>query len=748
MSIPPTIDPKLIAKTHAALFDMWFPLSELPIPASTRPRIAAIAAAVSDGMLTAFTGSTVFSKILAGMTYPALLPFHSCLAASKDPAVKAFVAANGGFGGVAPDQRSPLFSFLFAGSCGPESVRLAMILREAYLSSIWDLPLAAPLADILPPPVFMADPAVYAGFHAPALPESRLYYDRQSNAIKHRDGPIDCIVVGSGPGGATVAHQLWEAGRRVVVIEKGPWVVWGSMDTRSHPALMFRQNNAATSDNGIILRSGETLGGGTTVNIDLAFSPLESTCQARISEWKQKGLIDPRFYTQEAMIAAYEWVRDRIATRELSDTELNPDNKVLWDGAKALGVDPRLYHLNRYPVGLSPSPVDDKRDALRQLLVPAAEDRGNPLSIIPDASVGEVLFESVPGGSEVRATGVTLTMNKPWTAYGNTVVDPCNLKIPEGQTVSILAKEVVLAAGTIGTTRVLLNTAGNNPAIANPRIGKGLILHPSVPLIGAFDRQINLLQGLDSASFVDAFGVTPGFIFETLTGLPAYGAVVIPGNGRQVYEQLSQFNRSAGFGVMLVDTPSDGNRITLDEQGEPVLTYALSDSDKARLRTGVALGIRMMFRAGARKVIIPSNENFLGLDGFDPMRGVYLTDISQADLVEKNLEFIPNRTFLTAAHLQAANKIGPSPEVAVVSTRQRVWNVMTGGEVPNLYVMDSSIFPTSVGANPMQSIYTFAKIFVERLLAGMDDEIEAPRRVVAGERAGKARERTAATAGA
>jgi hypothetical protein len=32
------------------------------------------------------------------------------------------------------------------------------------------------------------------------------------------------------------------------------------------------------------------------------------------------------------------------------------------------------------------------------------------------------------------------------------------------------------------------------------------------------------------------------------------------------------------------------------------------------------------------------------------------------------------------------------------------------------------MFPTSVGANPMQSLYTFARIFSERLIAGMDRE--------------------------
>jgi choline dehydrogenase-like flavoprotein len=130
----------------------------------------------------------------------------------------------------------------------------------------------------------------------------------------------------------------------------------------------------------------------------------------------------------------------------------------------------------------------------------------------------------------------------------------------------------------------------------------------------------------------------------------------------------------------------------------------------------------MMFLAGARKVIVPSNENFLNLPGFDPMRGVYLTSVEQADVLERHLDFVPNRTMLTSAHLQATNKMGPSPDMAVVSPRQRVWNVLTREEIPNLYVMDSSMFPTSVGANPMQSLYTFAHIFAERFIRSLGRE--------------------------
>ena len=708
---PETINAQNLEKTHDALFDLWFPLSELGLPPEVKRSIAEISAEVSKGMLAAFEQSPL-AAVLDGMTRPEALPFYEQLAASSDPAVQAFITAPAGFGGMDAELRGPLFSFLFEGSAGPLSTQMAAILREAYLSSIWDLPLAEPLAEFLAPPVFVNRPDVYARLNAPSIAPSQLVYDAARKEIRHRDGPIDYLVVGSGPGGATVANQLQAAGKRVVLIEKGPFVVWGSMTTRSYPRLMYREDRATTADNAIILRSGETLGGGSTVNIDLAFSPLESTIQARINAWIEEGLMDSA-YSTERLATAYKWVREAIGTRTLSESELNNDNRALWDGASAYGVDPSLYHLNRFPVGDSPSPVDDKLDAARQLIYPAIADSQNPLGLIPDAVVDEVLFDD----SGMRATGVRLHATAPWTEYGNTVVDPSNLGLDPGVSVTIEANDIILSAGTIGTTRILLNTAKTNPAVANPAIGRGLILHPSFPILGLFDHTINLLEGLDSATFVSSFGVTPGFIYETMGGLPAYGALLIPGSGKQVYDELVRFNDYVGFGLMLVDTPSDDNRVMLDDSGDTVLQYTLSDADKDRFRVGVAIGIRMMFLAGAKKVIIPSNENVLGLPDFDPMMGTYLTDITQADAVEQNIQFVPNRTILTSAHLQAANKMGPKNK-GVVSLNHRLW-ATNGEEVPNVYVMDSSIFPTSVGANPMQSLYSIAKIFSERLLDGL-----------------------------
>jgi choline dehydrogenase-like flavoprotein len=63
---------------------------------------------------------------------------------------------------------------------------------------------------------------------------------------------------------------------------------------------------------------------------------------------------------------------------------------------------------------------------------------------------------------------------------------------------------------------------------------------------------------------------------------------------------------------------------------------------------------------------------------------------------------------VTSAHMQGTDKMGASPQNSVVGQDFHVWGT------EDLYVVDGSIFPTSVGANPMQSIYTIAKIFADQ----------------------------------
>jgi choline dehydrogenase-like flavoprotein len=174
-----------------------------------------------------------------------------------------------------------------------------------------------------------------------------------------------------------------------------------------------------------------------------------------------------------------------------------------------------------------------------------------------------------------------------------------------------------------------------------------------------------------------------------------------------VFDVVRAYRHLAGFGVMLLDTPSPSNRVALEADGRPRIDYEVSRGDRDRLRVALAEGIRVMFAAGAKRVLIPSSEDLFGAAGPAPS-GLFLTDPRQADAVARRIAFVPNRTLLTSAHLQGSNKMGQSPSNSVVAPDHHVWGT------ERLYVMDASIFPSSIGANPMQSIYTFAKLLADR----------------------------------
>jgi choline dehydrogenase-like flavoprotein len=181
-----------------------------------------------------------------------------------------------------------------------------------------------------------------------------------------------------------------------------------------------------------------------------------------------------------------------------------------------------------------------------------------------------------------------------------------------------------------------------------------------------------------------------------------------PGSALHSYEMIKNFRNLAGFGVMLIDTAQSSNRVLLDEDGAPEIDYTLSDPDKQRFAEGIAEGIRIMFKAGAKEVYLPTTETILGEQGeAAEFRPQVLTSPDQAALVEKNLRFIPDRTMVTSAHMQATDKMGATAESSVVAQDFHVWGTR------NLYIVDGSIFPTSIGANPMQSIYTVAKVFAD-----------------------------------
>jgi len=506
------------------------------------------------------------------------------------------------FAALPPEQRDAALLAMLS-SDDPRARFLARQIRTLYFSSIYAPPSAA------------ASPA-----HPPPFPSAAWTVADEA----------DWLIVGSGPAGSVLAHELRRGGRRVLMVEQGPLVWPGGPDTRALPHLVDAR---PTVDGSLLVRTGRAVGGGTTVNVDLAFAPTLPAVRRRLETWS---------WDVDAFARADEWVRPTIGTRAVDTSEINANNRILWDGAQAIGLAPSLYALNTHPVG-------DKRSAVSGLLAPALLDRENPLLLLADTRVERVTFDGA------RATGVELA-------------DGRRLK----------ARRVVLCAGALGSTLILMRSH-----VANDHIGRGVVAHPSIPIVGQFDRVIDAHEGTPASVYVDRSD--RGYMLEAMSAGPDYLAAMWPGTAREVREAVRNYRRMGGFGVMLVDSPHDDNRIAADG----TITYRLSDAGAARLLDGVREGVRIMFKAGAARVALPTVE------------WPILTRPEDAD---RPLRFIPSATLLTSAHLQSTCKMG-----RVVDREHRV----IGRE--NLYVVDSSVFPESCGANPMQTIYAMAKVFADRM---------------------------------
>jgi choline dehydrogenase-like flavoprotein len=657
------------------LFASFIPVSEL----SSDPSVTALFAAAREGIWQAAQQNPQFRQLLAPLTDLTSLEAVCRIDAGGAP------ETSHAFADMAPDRRARVLKALE--SCpNNDARRLASTVRSFYVVKGY----GAIQEQLTGVKVDLYAPESWIRKNTPAFPPTRLRYDAARHEVTRTDGPVDYLIVGSGPAGSVLAHELRRGGRRVVLIEKGSLIVPGSMETRLIDDLI---DTRTTDDGAIRVRNGMTAGGGSQVNVDLCFAPTLPSVLARIEGWRKAGRLGNRDFTKDELAREYTWVKAAIGTRELTESEINVNNRALWDGAKRAGLHPSLYDLNTYAPGKSPYPVTDKRSSESQLLIEALQDGGNPLSILPDSDVRRILFEGN------QAVGVEVRVRVPAQLPG--VLDGISgLSIAAGSTFTLRARTIILSAGALGSPAILLRSGVNND-----QIGRGIVLHPSMPIMGLFDGIVDALKGTEASVYVGDRLLSEGYALESMSDQPLYAALMSPGPPLHAFEMVRSYRHLAGFGVMLIDTPSPDNRLTLDQNGEPVIHYVLSESDKTRFRHGIAEAIRIMFLAGAKQVYLPTTEDILG----ERADFAVLTSPAQAAVVEKNLRFTPNQTIVTSAHMQATNKMGQHENDSVVSGNFEVFGKRS------LYVVDASVFPTSVGANPMQSVYTFAKLFADRM---------------------------------
>jgi len=262
------------------------------------------------------------------------------------------------------------------------------------------------------------------------------------------------------------------------------------------------------------------------------------------------------------------------------------------------------------------------------------------------------------------------------------------------------ANVFILAASGIGTPRILLNSKNNDNknGLSNSSglVGKNLMLHPLGYVEGFFKENLYSNVGPQGCCLISQqFYKTNiennfkrGYTFQVLRGpLPIESALNL--SARKIIKLgddflnkfLSIYNHTAHITVITEDLPEESNCIQLDntnvnQYGEPgvSINYKLSENTKNMLTHGLSKGRLLMKESGAYKSF-----------AFGPVRS-------------------------TGWHIMGTCKMGNDPQNSVVN------KYGLSHDISNLFIIDSSIFPTSAGVNPASTIQALSLYISEKII--------------------------------
>jgi choline dehydrogenase-like flavoprotein len=515
---------------------------------------------------------------------------------------------------------------------------------------------------------------------------------------------IDCdvLIIGSGAAGSVLAATLAElTPLRIVLVERGGYFGREAMTQHERQMMqrLYADGGARMTDDGAIpVRGGECVGGGTTVNVALCLDPVPRIWDA----WRRERRLAGFSFDRDAsdygvaglnMAACLAEVRARLNVHEPDDDEVNENNRLFARGCRAAGIGARKFELNmRGCVGCGFCFAGCGIDAKQGTMVTYVQDAvARGVTLVHHCAIDAIDFEG--DGDARRAVG----------AHGHIAPTRAGSRsntVPEGP-VRFRAGLVIVSAGAVESPALLQRSGHPDP---HETIGRGLVLHPSLGIVGIFDHDVIASAGIEGTMYSDHFVADHGFFLQCLFAPLGAGAATLPGFGIEHFELMRQVRRLGTFGVMLLDSVGDDNRVVWDAELERArILYRLSEADRARFRFGAERGVEVMFAAGAREVLLPSEEPL------PPLDAPRFEDRSQAALC-RQLRFDP-ATVLGSSHCQGTAKMGEDPATAVVDSR------CESHHVRNLVVCDSSAFPSSCGVNPMLSILTLARYQGRRLAA-------------------------------
>ena len=496
---------------------------------------------------------------------------------------------------------------------------------------------------------------------------------------KHYD--VDVVVVGTGPGGAVCAERFAAAGLKTLVVEEGGYFTkerFRMQESDCYPHLYQESAQRTTKNRDVAILQGRALGGGTAVNWTTSYR----TPKDVVERWQQKHKATGVRY--EDLEPHWDVIEKRLNVHRTNEGGVNKNNRMILDGCRALGFEAHL--LKRNVRGCAQTgycgfgcPIDAKQSTL-VTLIPDAVNLG--ATVISRASVDALIIENkVAVGLKGRFKD----------ALGRNYTGP---------SFTVRAKRVVLSAGAIGSPSILLRSNAPDPYDV---LGRRTFLHPVISSVGVFDEVVNPFYGAPQSVASHHFAQREnevGYFIEAIPLHPVIAASYVPGFGDEGMERLKKLAHYAPSIALAIDGHHDdvpGGRVGIMSDGSPYLDYvvarrvqrAFKHAQKNLARIQLAGGAKAAMTLHRKPLIIKSEK-----------------DIAQID----ELDFGVGQCTKGSAHQMGGCAMGEDPSLSVVNSTN-----FEHHQLQNLHVVDGSLFPTSLGVNPQESIFGLARLAATRI---------------------------------
>jgi len=158
----------------------------------------------------------------------------------------------------------------------------------------------------------------------------------ESAATLSNEATVDSevCIIGSGAGGAVLASQLTNAGKKVLVLEEGGHHTkpeFKMREDQAFPMLYQEGGSRATKDLAIAILQGRAVGGTTVVNWTTCFRTPVPVLEHWQKTYGVSGL------TKAELDPHWDAIEERLNIKQISLEETNRNNRTLYDGCKTLG---------------------------------------------------------------------------------------------------------------------------------------------------------------------------------------------------------------------------------------------------------------------------------------------------------------------------------------------------------------------------------------------------------------------------